>query len=124
MLTSAGIVTETIGLDPEQIKKLEMTNSVPILTFSHSSNLDGFLVVLTCPFHHNALAKKELFVIPFFSWLSFAIGGIPVDRQNRDKAVRSLQMSAETAKHNKAVIVIAPEGLIVKEIALVFILCF
>ena len=111
MLTSAGIVTKTIGLDPDQLNLLEMSNSVPILTFSHSSNLDGFLVSLTCPFHHNALAKKELFIIPFFSWLSFAIGGIPVDRQNRDRAVRSLQKSAEAAKYSKAVIVIAPEGI-------------
>ena len=44
MLTSAGIVTETYGLDSNELSKLEKSDSVPILTFSHNSNLDGFLV--------------------------------------------------------------------------------
>jgi hypothetical protein len=80
MLTAAGVVTETFGLDSNILHQLESSDSVSILTFAHNSNFDGFLVSLTCPLGHYALAKKELFCIPFFSWLSLAIGGVPVDR--------------------------------------------
>ena len=84
--------------------------SCVILTFSHSSNLDGFFVSSTCPVQHYAIAKKELFVVPFFSWLAFATGGIPVDRGNRDHAVNALKAAAESAQNSKSCVVIAPEG--------------
>jgi 1-acyl-sn-glycerol-3-phosphate acyltransferase len=116
MLTSAGVVTETIGLD-----QIVLSNSgihhdntqepVSLLTFAHNSNFDGFIVSLTCPWNHYALAKKELFIIPFFSWLSFAIGGVPVDRQNRERAVAALSRSTRAAQTDTRVcLVIAPEG--------------
>jgi hypothetical protein len=71
LLVLSGIRIEVQGLDRSLFKE----NCV-ILTFSHSSNLDGFLVSGTCPVRHFALAKKELFCVPFFSWLSLAIGGV------------------------------------------------
>jgi hypothetical protein len=70
LLILSGITVETQGLDNSYFKE-----STVMLTFSHSSNLDGFLVSSTCPVQHFALAKKELFIVPFFSWLAFAIGG-------------------------------------------------
>ena len=105
LLLLSGISIEVQGLDGSLFDE----NCV-ILTFSHSSNLDGFLVSGTCPVRHFALAKKELFCVPFFSWLSLAIGGVPVDRNNRDRAVRALRRTADSAKNNKVCVVVAPEG--------------
>jgi 1-acyl-sn-glycerol-3-phosphate acyltransferase len=99
-------VTATIdGLEEDCFKE-----SCVIMTFAHASNLDGFLVSSTCPVPHYALAKKELFLVPFFSWISFAFGGVPVDRNNRDRAVKALHRSTEAAKSGNMCIAIAPEG--------------
>ena len=57
-----------------------------------------------------ALAKKELFVVPFFSWISLAFGGVPVDRENRDRAVNALQRASAAARGLQCAIVVAPEG--------------
>lgn len=105
ILTVAGVVTEVEGL---QFKTFEETSV--LLTFSHASNLDGYLVTMTCPVRHYALAKKELFLVPLFSWISLAIGGVPVDRENRDRAVLALQRSTAVAGKEKVCVVIAPEG--------------
>lgn len=68
-----------------------------LLAFTHCSNLDGFLISATCPVRHFAFGKKELFLIPFFSWMSLAVGGIPVDRQNNRKSVNALRRTTEKA---------------------------
>lgn len=90
-----------------------------LLTFSHASNLDGFVIAATCPVRHVAFGKKELFYVPFFSWISLALGGVPVDRQNRDRAIRTLQRSAECVTRvasgceksgEPCCLVISPEG--------------
>lgn len=104
-LLLAGTSLQIEGLDPTSFQQ-----GCAILTFTHASNLDGFIVSSTCPVRHYALAKKELFMIPFFSWVSLAIGGVPVDRSNRSRAVKALQRSVEAAKANSVALVIAPEG--------------
>lgn len=82
-----------------------------LLTFNHSSNLDGFFVSLMSPIRQVAFGKKELFLCPFFSWLSYSIGGIPIDRKNRERAVRALKYSIEECGVNdKITIAISPEG--------------
>jgi 1-acyl-sn-glycerol-3-phosphate acyltransferase len=85
-----------------------------LLTFSHASNLDGFIVSAAVPINHIAIAKKELFLIPFFSWISLAFGGLPVDRENRDRAIAALKKATDAAASDecglKTAIVIAPEG--------------
>jgi len=86
MLYVAGIVVSVEGLREKTFEECCV-----LLTFSHASNLDGYLVSCTCPVRHYALAKKELFLVPFFSWIAFAMGGVPVDRENRDRAISALQ---------------------------------
>lgn len=94
----------------EGLNRDAFNESCTLLTFTHASNIDGFLVAYTCPIRHYALAKKELFYVPFFSWISIAIGGVPVDRENRDRAVAALKRTTEAAKRSKMCLVIAPEG--------------
>ncbi len=46
---------------PEGLEHLDtLQSSCWLLTFTHASNLDGFLVSMTCPVRHYALAKKEV----------------------------------------------------------------
>eukprot|EP00606_Chrysophyceae_sp_TOSAG23-5_P000010 GSChrysophyteH2.ASY1.ANO1.1074.1 assembled CDS len=106
MLVLAGVTYEVQGLDI----KTQFNAACVIYSFTHASNLDGLLVSSTCPVRHFAIAKKELFFVPFFSWISFAIGGVPVDRENRDRAIGSLNRAAKKAEGSKACIVMAPEG--------------
>lgn len=110
MLTSAGVSTVVIDAEAPLVKQSVHSHAVPILAVAHTSNLDGFLASLTCPSEFYAIVKKELFLVPFFSWLSLAIGAIPVDRQNRDRAIRILDRSAAGASSNSACLVICPEG--------------
>ena len=112
LLVLSGIEIEVSSEEQSSsiVDRSYFSESCVILTFSHSSNLDGFLVSGTCPVLHYAIAKKELFVVPFFSWLSFATGGIPVDRKNRDHAVNALKAAAESAQNSRSCLVIAPEG--------------
>jgi 1-acyl-sn-glycerol-3-phosphate acyltransferase len=103
----AGIELHVQGVDNEVF----IVNPRVLLSFTHASNLDGFFVALTCPIRQMAFGKKELFLAPFFAWISLAIGGIPVDRGNRARAVNALKISVSHAKHsNSLCIAIAPEG--------------
>lgn len=104
-LYQSGIDVNVEGLDRDYFKA-----SCVLMTFTHASNLDGFLVSGTCPIRQLAFGKKELFVVPFFSWISLAFGGVPVDRNNRDRAVKALKRSTDAAKNEKLCIAIAPEG--------------
>lgn len=104
-LYQSGIDVDVEGLDRDYFKA-----SCVLMTFTHASNLDGFLVSGTCPIRQLAFGKKELFVVPFFSWISLAFGGVPVDRNNRDRAVKALKRSTDAAKNEKLCIAIAPEG--------------
>jgi 1-acyl-sn-glycerol-3-phosphate acyltransferase len=105
--TMCGVKFDVVGL--EDCGKT-FDSSCTLLAFSHASNLDGFVVSSSCPIRFYAIGKKELFLMPFFSWISLAIGGVPVDRSNRDRAVAALQRSVDSAKGQKMCICIAPEG--------------
>ncbi len=105
MLFQSGIEVEVQGLDLDYFK-----DSCALMTFAHASNLDGFVVSGTCPIKQLAFGKKELFLVPFFSWLSLAFGGVPVDRNHRERAVSALKRSVDSAKRSKVCIAIAPEG--------------
>jgi 1-acyl-sn-glycerol-3-phosphate acyltransferase len=103
----SGIELRTEGINNEDFS----VNSRVLLSFTHASNLDGFLVAYTCPIRQVAFGKKELFTVPFFAWISLAIGGIPVDRGNRERAVAALKMSVNAARQSgNLCVAIAPEG--------------
>lgn len=101
----SGIELEVLGAEPANFQ-----SQCTLATFAHASNLDGFIMSSTCPIKQLAFGKKELFMCPFFSWLSLAVGGVPVDRNNRDRAVGALKRTAEAAKSSKMCIAVAPEG--------------
>jgi 1-acyl-sn-glycerol-3-phosphate acyltransferase len=83
-----------------------------VTMYSHTSTVDAFIMSCVLPVRQLTVAKAELFLIPFFSWLLTAYGGFAVDRANRDKAVRVLRWVAASMGRGGACdsILIAPEG--------------
>eukprot|EP01038_Epipyxis_sp_PR26KG_P009184 gene9184-12388_t len=77
--------------------------------FSHSSSMDAFIIGAVVPARHFTPSKSDLFLIPYFSWLLLAFGGIPVNRGSRDQAVLALGHAAASASKGDC-IAIAPEG--------------
>lgn len=110
LLLVSGVMVTIEGLQGDALFR----EACVLLTFSHASNLDGFMISCSCPVRHYALAKKELFLVPFFSWISLAFGGVPVDRNDRTRAIKALQRSTEAAMSSDGgagmCLVIAPEG--------------
>lgn len=99
-----------ISLSVEGLERSQLGQTPSIVFFSHASSMDAFILAATIPVRHFTLAKKELFLIPFFSWLLIAFGGIPIDRHDRKTAVRAIKLAAESASSGNDCIAIAPEG--------------
>lgn len=55
-----------------------MSSRRSVTCFNHSSTIDAFVLPAVSKHFTHALAKKELFVLPYFSWLMAALGAIPV----------------------------------------------
>jgi len=84
-------------------------DSPKIICFSHNSTMDAFILSVAVPVRNHILSKSELFMIPFFGWLLKAFDGVPVQRNDRNKAVLALRAAASAARGGDA-ISIAPEG--------------
>ena len=53
---------------------------VAVACFSHGSTMDAFILSGTIPVQQITMVKSDLFLVPFFSWLMFAFGCVPIDR--------------------------------------------
>jgi 1-acyl-sn-glycerol-3-phosphate acyltransferase len=62
---------------------------------------------LPIPFWY--VAKKEMQKIPFLGWVMTASGMIFIDRENKNKAIRSMRMAGNKIKNGKNVLIF-PEG--------------
>jgi 1-acyl-sn-glycerol-3-phosphate acyltransferase len=105
-ICSAILYCSGVVMKVEGVEHFQDDYGCSLACFSHSSTIDAFILGATIPVATCSLAKKELFLIPFFSWLLFAFGALPVDRKNRKAAVASLDMAASTGQ----CVTIAPEG--------------
>mmetsp|Transcript_22568 Transcript_22568/g.32993 ORF Transcript_22568/g.32993 Transcript_22568/m.32993 type:complete len:412 (+) Transcript_22568:111-1346(+) len=106
LLSRTILLVSGVKLVVEDLKQDYFKPSCTLACFSHASTLDAFILGAAVPVATCSLAKKELFLIPFFSSLLFAYGGVPVDRKNRAAAVISLEIAASSGN----CITIAPEG--------------
>jgi 1-acyl-sn-glycerol-3-phosphate acyltransferase len=104
ILVLSGVHLVVEGLNPEYFK-----NDVALACFSHASTMDAFILSGTLPVQQITMVKSDLFLVPFFSWLMFAFGCVPIDRSNREQAVKALGDSVSAAKMGEA-IAISPEG--------------
>ena len=86
------------------------TDSYVIIAAPHTSNWDfpvGILAKWALGLDFKWLGKHTLFRPPY-GWFFRALGGIPVDRRQRDNLSR--QMAAYFASHPGTVLALTPEG--------------
>ena len=104
VIWSTGIQYDVTGLE-----NLEQENKY-IFMSNHESALDILLGVVCIPYKIVFLAKKELFRIPVFGWAMQAAGMIKIDRQNPERARKSVDEAAHTLIHSSFSTLIYPEG--------------
>jgi len=74
---------------------------------NHLSNLDVVALIRALPGQYRAIAKKELFSIPIFGWAIWLAGFIRIDRADREKAFKSLDIAAERIRRGRSILVFA-----------------
>ena len=80
----------------------------PVLYISsHASNLDPWVLFPHLPGHVRMVSKQSLRWIPFFGWGVAAARFILIDRNNRERAIASLQRAAERIHKGISVLVFA-----------------
>lgn len=74
---------------------------------NHQSHFDLIALLTTLPGRFAILAKRELFFIPVFGWALWLAGMVPVDRSNRESAIRSVDRAAEQVRNGRSVLIFA-----------------
>jgi 1-acyl-sn-glycerol-3-phosphate acyltransferase len=80
-----------------------------IFMSNHQSDFDILVVLGFVPGQFRWIAKKELFKIPIFGGAMRNAGYIEIDRQNHEKALKSLAIAAQKIREGKSVMTF-PEG--------------
>ena len=80
-----------------------------IFMANHQSDFDVLIVTAHIPGQFRWIAKKELFKIPIFGKAMRSAGYIEIDRQNHEKAMKSLDEAAQKIREGKSVVTF-PEG--------------
>ncbi len=80
-----------------------------IFMANHQSDFDILIVLAHIPGQFRWIAKKELFKIPLFGKAMRNAGYIEIDRQNHEKALKSLDEAAQKIREGKSVVTF-PEG--------------
>ncbi len=101
-LWAAGVRVEVTGLE-----NIDRRQSY-IFAANHQSGFDIF-AIYKLPVQFRWLAKQELFRVPVLGQAMAAIGYIPIDRSDRRKAFRSINLAARRVREGTS-IVIFPEG--------------
>jgi 1-acyl-sn-glycerol-3-phosphate acyltransferase len=102
LLWSAGIKLEVHGrenLEPDRPY---------IFAANHQSAFDIFVLLAVLP-PVKFLAKIELFSIPLFGVALARAGSLPVDRSNRQSAMKSIDQAAQAVREGSSIIIF-PEG--------------
>jgi len=77
---------------------------------NHQSALDIPIIYVGLREHISFIAKKELFMIPFFGWGMWAVGHISIDRQNPRKAHASIARAVQRLNKENVSLILFPEG--------------
>lgn len=86
-----------------------LTDRPQIFMANHQSGFDILIVRAFLPGQMRWIAKKELFKIPVFGAALRRTGAVEIDRQNRTKAIISLEDAARQIREGKSVMTF-PEG--------------
>lgn len=77
---------------------------------NHQSNIDLFIFCHFYPPRTVVTGKKEVFWIPFFGVMFYAMGNVILDRKRRDRAVETLNRAVERIRDDRVSVWIFPEG--------------
>ena len=80
-----------------------------IFMSNHRSIFDIFALFLATEHSLRMVAKRVLFFIPIFGWAMWMCRFIPIDRSDREKAIKSLENAARKIREGISVLVF-PEG--------------
>mmetsp|Transcript_57044 Transcript_57044/g.167021 ORF Transcript_57044/g.167021 Transcript_57044/m.167021 type:complete len:396 (-) Transcript_57044:117-1304(-) len=109
VLAAAGV---KVTVEGEQPQEAWGRGTCGIIVYNHASNLDPFIVSSSC--HSQApkyVGKKTLFKFPFFGWMSLAVGMIPINRGDREKAIRVMNETVTSIMRRFGrSIAVSPEG--------------
>eukprot|EP00002_Diphylleia_rotans_P028916 TRINITY_DN5848_c0_g1_i2.p1 TRINITY_DN5848_c0_g1~~TRINITY_DN5848_c0_g1_i2.p1 ORF type:complete len:468 (+),score=139.76 TRINITY_DN5848_c0_g1_i2:90-1493(+) len=86
------------------------TDKPLLLMFSHSSGIDPFAIVGHSPVSVRLVAKQSLIYVPLFGITGYLYGHIYINRQNRARAIDSLQAASRAITERGTSIAISPEG--------------
>ena len=103
LLTLTGTRVEVIG------RENVLRDRPQIFMANHQSDFDILIVLANIPGQFRWIAKKELFKIPIFGKAMKNAGYIEIDRQDRAKAMQSLDEAAQKIREGKSVVTF-PEG--------------
>lgn len=103
ILASLGIPLRVTGHD-----RIE-PGTTYVLMSNHQSVFDIFALFRAVDVPLRMVAKRALFLIPILGWSMWMCGFIPIDRTNRESAIRSLDRAARKIRSGISVLVF-PEG--------------
>jgi 1-acyl-sn-glycerol-3-phosphate acyltransferase len=103
LLTLTNIKVEIIGAENILMERPQ------IFMANHQSDFDIFIVLAHLHGQFRWIVKKELFNIPVFGKAMRNAGYIEIDRQSREKAMKSLEEAARKIQEGKSVMSF-PEG--------------
>lgn len=88
VMAAAGIKVKIIG---QPASEQWGSSQCGVIVYNHASNLDPFIVNMVArTLAPKYIGKKILFTFPFFGWFCLAVGMVPINRGNREKAVNTL----------------------------------
>ncbi|HET9581740.1 MAG TPA: lysophospholipid acyltransferase family protein [Gemmatimonadota bacterium] len=106
----SGMILRGLSIPLDVEREAELDPERPYLFMSsHRSVFDIFALFLAIRHSLRMVAKRELFFIPIFGWALWMCGFIPIDRSNRESAIRSLGEAARKVREGISVLVF-PEG--------------
>lgn len=100
-----------LGRIPVEVRGLE--NLTPGQTYvyaaNHRSQFDIFVLLKALPGKFVWVAKKSLFKIPLFGPALARSGSLPIDRENRQEAIRTLNLAINKVRAGSSMLIF-PEG--------------
>lgn len=105
------IATALVGMKMNVRGEEHLWRSKPaVIIFNHQSNADGLVLFKLLRRDAAAVGKKELSEMPVAGQILDFLGMVPIDRSNRDAAIKAIAPLADIMHKERRNIVIAPEG--------------
>jgi 1-acyl-sn-glycerol-3-phosphate acyltransferase len=106
----SGWILASLGIPIEVERSARLDSHRTYLFMSnHRSAFDIFALFRAIDHPFRMIAKRGLFFIPIFGWSLWMCGFIPINRSNRESAIKSLHKAAHRMRNGLSVLVF-PEG--------------